>query len=421
MTLQALSDKQIAAFQDSNSRINIFEGSVRAGKSFVSLLRFLEFIRSGPEGPLLIVGRTDKTIKRNIIQPLCDLVGSAVRYAMGRGEVTLFGKTIYVVGANDERSEAKIRGSEFAGALVDELSLIPESFIRMLLSRLSIDGAQLFATTNPDSPFHWIKREFIDRQHELNLSVFSFTIDDNPSLSEQYKTDLKKEYRGLWYQRFIEGKWVLAEGAVYDFYNESMHVIDHPPGEALEYYVGVDYGTTNPFAAVMIGYNPSCYPNLWCEKELYYDSKISQIQKSDYEYCEMLRDFIAGYNVNLIYLDPSAASLKRELQRQGISNTKDGVNDVLPGIRFQANLLSSGTYKICSQCVNTRKEYATYVWDPRASQRGEDKPVKAFDHSKDAERYVLYSQFFKKSGQKGMTEEEAAIMEKRWGPSKRFA
>ncbi len=150
MGLHNLSDKQVESFADSTARLNIFEGPVRAGKSFIALLRWLEFCRNGPKGPLIICGRTDKTIKRNIITPLQDLVGKSVQYSSGKGEVRMYDRLMYVVGANDDRAEAKIRGSEFAGALIDEVSLLPENFFKMLLSRLSIDGAQLFASTNPD-------------------------------------------------------------------------------------------------------------------------------------------------------------------------------------------------------------------------------------------------------------------------------
>ena len=414
MPIQPLSRKQLRAFQQSNARLNIFEGPVRAGKSFSSLLRWIEFCRSGPKGPLILVGRTDKTIKRNMILPLQDLLGGSVVYHQHKGEVTLWDRVMYVVGANDDRAEAKIRGSEFAGALVDEVTLIPENFIKMLLSRLSVDGAQFFGTTNPDSPFHWLKRDFIDRQKDLNLSVHSFSINDNPSLSEQYKSDLRKEYQGLWYQRYIEGKWVLAEGAVYDFFDESRHVIDYPPGTADYYIVGVDYGTTNPCVFTLIGYSGATYPNMWLEKEYYYDSKAKQRQKTDYEYAEDLIKFIAGYNVKAIYIDPSAASFKLELRRSGVSGIRDGVNEVLDGIRYQSQLLSAGTYKICRCCTNVIKEYSTYLWDEKASQHGIDKPTKTNDHTMDAQRYALFTHFFNKTP-KGMSEEEANSMQKSYG------
>lgn len=405
-----LSDKQLQCFQESDARINIFEGPVRAGKSFITLLRWLDFCLRGPKGPLIICGRTDKTIKRNIIAPLQEMVGNAVQYSVGKGEVTLYDRVMYVVGANDDRSEAKIRGSQFAGALIDELTILPEAFVKMLLSRLSYEGAKLFASTNPDSPYHWVKTEIIDREKELNCKVFSFSIDDNPSLSEQFKTDLKKEYQGLWYKRYIEGKWVMAEGAVYDFFDDDIHVIEYAPSNPLYYIVGVDYGTTNPCVFTLIGYNPSNYPNMWLEKEYYYDSKKELKQKSDWEYTQDFIDFIRGYNVEAIYIDPSAASFRQELKRHNIIGIRDAINDVIPGIRYQAQLLSAGTYKICSCCTNVIKEYTNYLWDSKATERGEDKPLKVNDHGKDAERYALFSHFFNRQNAK-MSADDAKYLE----------
>lgn len=408
-----LSDKQIDAFQNSSARINIFEGPVRAGKSFVALLRWLEFCRSGPKGPLIICGRTDKTIKRNIINPLQTLVGSALNYSIGKGEVQLYDRLMYVVGADNERASAKIQGSEFAGALLDELTLLPESFVKMLLSRLSIPNAQLFGSTNPDSPYHWLKTDFINRKNDLNCKVFSFSIEDNPSLDSEYKKQLRKEYQGLWYKRYIEGLWVVAEGAIYDFFNEAEHVIPYPPSPATKYFVGVDYGTQNPCVFVLIGQNTSSFPNLWCEKEYYYDSKKHMRQKSDYEYAQDFIKFLDGITPEAIYVDPSASSFKVELRRQGIKNVRDAVNDVLPGIRFQGQLITNGTYKICSQCTETIKEYSNYVWDEKSSRKGDEKPIKSFDHAKDAERYCLFTHFFSKS-LSGMTEADANRLEREY-------
>ncbi len=418
MSIRSLSQKQIDSFQQSDARINIFEGPVRAGKSFIALLRWLEFCRSGPPGPLIICGKTDKTIKRNIIMPLQDLVGDAVKYSSGKGEVRLYNRLMYVVGANDDRSEAKIRGSEFAGALLDEFTVLPENFCKMLLSRLSVPGAQLFASTNPDSPFHWVKTDFIDREKELNCKVFSFCIDDNPSLGEDYKNDLKREYQGLWYKRYIEGLWVMAEGAVYDFFDEKIHIIDYPKDPATEYIIGIDYGTTNPCVFVLIGHNPNSYPRIWCEQEYYYDSRKTLKQKSDYEYAQDFIKFVDHRAIRAIYIDPSAASFRQELRRCGVANIFDAVNDVVPGIRYQGTLLSSGAYKICADCKETIKEYSTYVWDSKAAERGEDKPLKQNDHAKDAERYALFTHFFTKPLEQ-MTEIEAEAMERAYSPKYR--
>jgi PBSX family phage terminase large subunit len=289
---------------------------------------------------------------------------------------------------------------------------MPESFFKMLLSRLSVDGAQLFCSTNPDSPYHWLKRDFIDREGELDLKVFSYSIHDNPSLSEKYIQDLSAEYQGLWHKRYILGDWVLADGAVYDFFDDNIHVIAMPRTPAEYYIIGIDYGTTNPCVFSLIGYNPGGYPNMWLEKEYYYNSKKELRQKSDYDYALDLIEFIKGYNVKYIYIDPSAASFKQELRRNGIYNVCDAKNDVIPGIRFQSQLISNGTYKICMNCQETLKEYRNYLWDSKASERGEDKPIKQFDHSMDAQRYALYTHFFNKNLREDFTEEDAEKLER---------
>lgn len=415
MLIKALSDKQLESYQESVARINIFEGPVRAGKSFIALVRWLRFCKDGPPGHLIVVGRTDKTIKRNIINPLLEMVGTGIRYQSGKGELQIFNRNCFVVGANDDRAEAKIRGSEFAGALVDEATLIPESFFKMLLSRLSIKGACLFASTNPDSPYHWLKTDFMDRREELDLRVFSYNIRDNPSLEEKYIQDLSREYRGLWYQRYIEGKWVLADGAVFDFFDTQEHVIKYPPGPATGYIVGVDYGTTNPCVFVLIGYNFGHFPNIWLEKEYYYDSRKELRQKSDYDYVRDYMQFAAGYAVKRIYIDPSAASLKQEFERNGIYNLADADNDVIPGIRFMSQLLTNGTYKVCADAYESIKEYSNYLWDSKASERGVDKPLKQNDHCTDAQRYALFSHFFNNRMGREMSARDAQMLEQLYG------
>ena len=356
-------------------------------------------------------GRTEPTIKRNIIRPLQDLIGDDLQYMSGKGEVKLWGRTIDVVGANDERAEAKIRGSEYVGALLDEVTIIPENFVKMLFSRLSVPGAKLFGSTNPDSPFHWLKTDYIDKVDTMDVKVFSFALDDNPALDEDYKKNLKKEYSGLWYQRYIEGRWVLAEGAVYDFFDEGMHTIPYPPAPATYYIMGVDYGTSNPCVFSLIGYNSGTYPNMWLEKEYYYDSKAKNRQKSDSEYALDLIEFLRGYQVKAIYIDPSALSFKVELRKMGLPNLLDADNEVLSGIRFTSKLISNGTFKVCKNCTNAIKEFSTYVWDERASKRGIDQPLKQNDHVMDSIRYALFTHFFNKS-QSRMTEADCQAMER---------
>lgn len=388
------SEKQVHSFKNSNSRINIWEGSVRSGKTFISVIRFIEAMRNGPKGNVMIIGVSRDSIQRNVLIELCSFLSFPIPTPKAT-QMNAFGRIIFLIGANDERAQKRIHGSTIALAYVDELTLIPQGFFKMLLSRLSVTGAQLFGTTNPDSPFHWLKTDVIDNV-SIDMSKFKFTIDDNPSLSSDYIKNLKAEYTGLWYKRFIEGQWVLAEGTVYDFFDESDHVIALPPGIADYYIVGIDYGTHNPTAFTMVGYNSRLYPNMWLEKEYFYDSEKKQRQKTDTEYSEDLSSFCKGYNVKCVYIDPSALSLKIEMVRYGISHLFDADNDVLNGIRFVSKLLSNGTFKVCSNCKNIIQEFGTYRWDDKAARNGEDKAIKKNDHALDSLRYALYSRFGKK-------------------------
>jgi PBSX family phage terminase large subunit len=393
MILQDLSPQQLYSFKHSDARINIWEGAVRSGKSHSVILRFLHYLLHGPKGTLIAVGKTNAALKRNFVDPLLEMLGVDVKYYAGKQEIVLYGRTVILVGANDERAEGKIRGNTYAGALVDEGTLLPESFFITLLARLSVPGAKLFITTNPDSPFHWLKKNYIDRSDDLDLKTFKFSLEDNPSLTQQFKDSLKSEFRGLWYQRYIEGKWVLAEGSIYDFFDEKLHCIDFSPTTCRYFSCGVDYGTTNPCAFNLVGYDPSGFPNLWVEDEYYWDSREKNRQKTDTEYAEDLKRFLSGRHVKAIYVDPSAASFKAELIKMGFSGIVDANNDVLDGIRFTSKLLSNGTLKIAKKCQNLIKEFGTYAWDAKSIKLGEDRPLKQNDHLLDSLRYVLHTHF----------------------------
>jgi PBSX family phage terminase large subunit len=413
-----MSQKQKQSLRESNARLNIWIGAVRSGKTYASIWRFIKYIQKGPPGDLMIVGKSIDTIRRNIISELMDFLGVDVRYYAGNRIINLWERKIYVVGANDERAVQKIQGSTLAGAYIDEVSLIPESFWSMLLSRLSIPGAQLFATTNPDSPFHWLKTKVLD-DINLDLKSWHFKLEDNPSLDDSYKDNLKREYKGLWYQRYIEGLWVLAEGTIYDFFDPKLHVMQFIPTNTAKFYiVGVDYGTTNPCAFTLIGYNPDHYPNMWVEKEYYWDSVKENRQKTDTEYAEDLVKFISNIPSALkdIYLDPSAASFKVELQRHGVRNIVDANNDVLDGIRFVSGLLSNGSLQVHISCKNLINEFGSYVWDHKSRDLGIDKPMKRSDHVLDSVRYGLFTHFGKNLGSENrMTPDTLREMKRKYG------
>jgi PBSX family phage terminase large subunit len=326
-----------------------------------------------------------------------ELVGNDMAYYPGKGEIKIWDRTIYTVGANDDRAEGSIRGMTCAGSYGDELSLWPQTYMNMLLSRMSVKNAMFFGTTNPDNPNHWIKRDLIDRKNELDkaggLSLFHFNIDDNPYLDEIYIESLKREFTGLWYERFIKGRWCAAEGAIFDFFDDKEHVITKPPGKAKQYYVGIDYGASNPTTFILFGYNPELKPKIWAEDEYYFDSSNSGFHKTDEEYTKDFTRFTRTKTISGVYLDPSAKSLKTSMNRNGIYSFRDVDNEVLAGIQTVCSMLKSGEFAICSKCQNLIDEMYGYSWDSKAQSRGEDKPVKENDHCIDPTRYVLYALF----------------------------
>jgi PBSX family phage terminase large subunit len=390
----SLSAKQKIGIKNSTRRLNIFEGAVRSAKTWGSLFRWITLIgRSTSKEANLIIGRTERSAVRNIVRPLQRLVGDDnCLYYPGKAELWLFDKCCYILGSNDERAEGKIRGLTVQHALGDEMTLWSESFFTMLLSRLSEPESKLIGTTNPDNPYHYLKLNYLDRSNELDMFIQHYELDDNPFISDDFKNNLKKEYRGLWYKRFILGLWCMAEGAVYDMFEEDEHVITKFPKSKYK-VVGIDYGTGNPTTFLLYGINLNASPKIWLEKEYYYSSQITGRQKDDNEYKEDLVKFIGNENVTTIIPDPSALSFITCVRKLGKFIIRNADNDVINGIRTQARMLTTGQYKIYEGCKHTITDYGAYLWDAKAAKRGEDKPLKQNDHTKDAERYVLHTLF----------------------------
>lgn len=390
----ALSDKQRWSIIKATGRLNLWHGAVRSGKTVGVDHAFLKFVCESPKGDLLLAGKTIDSLKRNVINPILEMVGSDGNYMPGRRELKLFDRTIFTVGASDERSEGKIRGSTLAGCYGDEITLWPESFFIMMLSRMSLEGAKFFGTTNPDNPNHWLYKHYIQRAEEIDMKVFHFLLEDNPFLPQSYVDALKKEYTGLWYKRFILGEWCIAEGAIYDFFDEKKHVIKKHP-EAKYYDVGIDYGTTNPTCFIIYGNNPLTTPKIWAEREYYWSPADQKRQKTDSEFSADFRNFIAPIRnkIRNIYCDPSAESFQLQLKRDDVTGLKDADNDVLNGIRTVARMLASGEYAIGHFCKEYINEFYGYCWDEKKQTVGEDKPIKTNDHCQDNGRYVVYSKF----------------------------
>lgn len=364
-------------------RINLLEGSVSSGKTWISLVCWGFWIATMPSDKLyLMVGKSLTTLKRNCLVLLEELFGTSnFTFSTSAKEAYLFGRRILLEGANDARSEGKIRGLTLQGAYCDELTLFPKDFFVMLLSRLRVPGAKLIATTNPDSPEHWLKKEYIDRMAELDMLTMRFLLDDNTTLDRQYVESVKKEYTGVFYNRFILGEWAIAEGLIYPQFDREKHIEqrDNPQGE---WYISVDYGTLNAFSA-----------GLWCydgttayrAAEYYYSGRETRKQLTNAQYLQRIQQLAGGHKIECVIVDPSAASFIAELRNADFTVRK-GKNAVVDGIRRVSSALQAGKLQFSPDCKGCIREFGLYRWDESCS---EDRPIKENDHAMDDVRYFV--------------------------------
>lgn len=427
-TVSPLVGKQARSVELATARTNIWEGSVRSSKTVCSLLAWLMFIRTGPGGNLVMVGKTERTLRRNVIDPLVEMLGpKRCKVNWGDGQATILGRRVYLAGANNEAAVSKIQGLTLAGFYGDELSTWPESFWSMLLTRLSVEGAQGFGTSNPDNPNHWLMRGYLKRartwlRHDgtvqrsdspnmLDLARFSFRLDDNPSLPAGYVAELAKTFTGLFRARYIAGMWVLAEGAIYDMWDQDRHLVTKLPrtnGRLLmrRWHLAIDYGTANPFTAVLLGVGPDLdgTDRIWVSAEWRWDSRPEGRQMTDAEYSQALRRWVdetlperLGERIELdrIDVDPSAASFIAQLWRDSWLGVHQADNRVEDGIRSVSSLLGpADRLRVHTSCQGTDgrtmlvDELTGYVWDEdHAKRTGEERPLKVDDHGPDGLRY----------------------------------
>jgi PBSX family phage terminase large subunit len=375
--------------------INILEGAVRSGKTWCLHPKAIYCCAYNVAGRKVITGVSKQSIYNNVLNDLFGIIGPRhYNHNRSSGQLRLFDSEWLVIGAKDEGSERYIRGMTVGVALSDEISLMPQSFFQMLLSRMSPEGARLYATTNPDSPLHWLKTEYLDKPElRSKKTLFSqhFTMADNPNLTAEFIEMQNRLYTGFFYKRFVLGQWVIAEGAIYkDSWSEDLlyDLKDEPKNLRLpngnQRIIAVDYGTTNPMVFLDIYDDGHLF---WIVREYYWDSVVEMRQKTDAEYADDLVEFIGPQNDARVIIDPSAASFKAEMAKRGIWHG-DADDDVSDGIRVASMVLNQRLVRFCRQTApKTIQEMQTYAWDAKAAQRGEEKPLKIRDHGPDAFRY----------------------------------
>lgn len=365
----------------------IADGAIRSGKTVCMSLAFVQWSMHSFNGQNFgMCGKTVGSFRRNVLSVLKQMLparGYTIRdrrtdnlVVISRGSTENY---YYIFGGKDEGSQDLVQGITLAGILLDEIALMPESFVNQATGRCSVDGSKFWCNCNPAGPEHWFKKQWIDERQKRNLLYLHFTMEDNLSLSEQIRARYRAMYTGIFYRRYILGQWCLAEGLVYEFDPEK-HVTDDLP-EWGEWYISCDYGTLNPFSA-----------GLWCVRdgvavrvsEFYHSGREKQHQLTDEEYYREIEKLAGDRDIRHVVVDPSAASFITCIRSHGRFSVRKAKNDVMHGIRLTAMMLQAGVIKIGADCKDAIREFGLYHWDDKGEV---DKPVKENDHAMDDIRY----------------------------------
>lgn len=380
--------KKILAFPYSKYDAIICDGAVRSGKTSIMMWAFVRWAMENFSGQRFgICGKTVDSCSKNIIVPFTAMTLAKEKYTMRwrrsekilevrRGTTTNW---FEVFGGKDESSAALIQGRTLAGVLLDEVALMPRSFAEQALARCSVDGNKKWFSCNPESPQHWFYLEWIKKHDERNALYLHFTMRDNPGLTEKVIEQYESMFSGVFYDRFIRGLWVVAEGLVYPMFDER-NITDEVP-ESGEYYMSCDYGTLNPFSAGLWCWNGKVATRV---REYYYSGRDERSNKTDEEYYIELEKLAGDLPVKSVVIDPSAASFIEVIRRHKRFRVQKAVNDVIPGIATTARYIQDGTIKVYRSCKDAIREFGLYRWDEKST---EDKPIKENDHAMDDIRY----------------------------------
>lgn len=368
----------------------ICDGSIRSGKTVSMAVGFILWSMSRFDNQsFAICGRTIEALRRNVIVHIPTWLEGLFDVTERRSEnkliVTAGGKTntYYLFGGRDESSYTLIQGITLAGVLFDEVALMPRSFVEQAMARCSVPGSKFWFNCNPESPGHWFYKEWICKQEEKNVLYLHFTMDDNLSLSPQIKERYEGLYSGVFYERYIRGRWVVAEGLIYSMFNPDFHIVPSISRPYEKYYISCDYGTINPTSMGLWGLADGKWYRI---REYYFDSRKKQQQRTDEEHYAALLELAGDLPVNRVIVDPSAASFIECIRRHNKFNVDPASNRVLDGIREVATQLRAGNIFICDCCTDCIREFGLYRWDEKAP---DDRPLKTDDHSMDDLRYFV--------------------------------
>lgn len=373
------------------ARINILEGSVRSGKTWITLVVWALWVATMPkDAQYLMVAKTMTSLKRNCLDLLQSLVGEKnFEYNISRKEAVLFGRTVYLEGVNDARAESKIRGMTLQGAYCDELTLFQEDFFAMLLSRLSMSGAKMFGSTNPDTPTHWLNVKYLKRGDELDVYQKKFLIDDNPHLDPGYVENLKKEYTGVFYKRFILGEWVVADGLCYQQFADRPedYIVDELPKDGRFISIGVDWGGNRSLTTFVATVFHGNFDAITIVKDHHIEGRKGEIDGNRVNtefirFVETLRAEYPSIPVRYVFADSAEqyliVGLRKAIQGMGLSVGDSQKVEIVQRIICANSLMNTGRMKVMRECTLVQDGFRSAVWDAKAAANGKDERLDDF-------------------------------------------
>ena len=376
----------------------ICDGSIRSGKTLCMSVSFILWAFAYFDGRMFaICGKTVSSLRRNLLVDLLKklkAMGFEAEEKLSKNyvDVRFKGKEnrFYLFGGKDESSASLIQGITLAGVLLDEVALMPRSFVEQAIARCSVEGSKFFFNCNPENPNHWFYKEWIQKKDEKNALYLHFTMEDNPSLSSDIIKRYSSMYSGAFYDRFVKGLWVGAEGLVYPHFKlgENTFKDEDPPYS--QFYISCDYGTVNPASFGLWGKKKDgVYHRI---REFYFSSKKEGYMKTDREYYDDLLTLAGDRKISGVIVDPSAVSFMECIRREGKFKVIAAQNDVIGGIRRVSEALKLKKILISENCTDSIREFSLYRFN---ENRGDDSVRKENDHAMDDIRYFVSTILYK--------------------------
>lgn len=396
MTFKTFSEKQKLALRwwtmpiYKNYDAIICDGAVRSGKTVCMSIGFICWASiCFQKTSFALCGKTITSLRRNVVTPLLQTLqtlGFTCTEKTSQNYVDIaIGKRhnrFYLFGGRDESSASLIQGMTLGGVFLDEVALMPRSFVEQALARCSLPDSRLWFNCNPDHPYHWFYQEWIQKANEKHALYLHFTMADNPGLSDTVQKRYERLYSGIFYDRFVLGKWVVSNGVVYPMFSKECHVVQEVP-QCNQFYISCDYGTVNPSSFGLWGH---CNGIWYRITEYYYDARKQGYSRTDEEHYQALQQLAGAYPIEAVIIDPSAASMIACILKHGQFRVIRAENDVLAGIQRVSTALQEQKLRFSDTCKDSIREFGMYCW--HSSTQG-DTPKKEYDHAMDDIRYFV--------------------------------